>query len=210
MSVRRLSLLCLLLVVLTALFAALWSFGLEDLLDPYLPGEHVAENDAERWEFVVITTLLVASVAGLMLLSGLQALRLSEGRQQVEALVYQGFLSDPGAAFTADGERIVIAENARCEALLGPHFGSLRGRSFHELLPIDLTDTRYLELEISLRDNNHWRGEFVARGHQGEVRLDVELVMLQTPSGVTTSVHGRIYGIDSLVTSQPNLEAVES
>ena len=42
------------------------------------------------------------------------------------------------------------------------------------------------------------------------MRLDVELVMLQTPSGVTTSVHGRIYGIESLVASQPNLEAVES
>ncbi len=198
MSVRQLTLLCLLLVVLTMLCAALWSFGLEDLLDPHLAGEHVVENDAERWEFVVVTTLLVAASAGLMLLLGLRALKVSARRQRVEAQVYQGFLNAPHAAFTTDGERTVVAENARWEALIGPHCGSLLGRSFHELLPIDLTDTRYLELEIGLRDHNHWRGEFVVRGRQGDMRLELELVMVQSPSGVASSLHGWLHDLELL------------
>jgi PAS domain-containing protein len=206
MSVRKLSLLCLLLVVLTALCAALWSFGLEDLLDPYLPGEHAVENDAERWEFVIATTLLVALSAGLVLLFGLRALKASESRQRVEALVYQGFLNDPQAAFATDGERNVIAENDRCRALLGPHFGTLLGRSFHELLPIDLTDTRYLALEIGLRDHSHWRGEFVVRGRQGEVCIQLELVMLQSASGVASSLHGRVHALET-VDASPRTDA---
>ncbi len=205
MSVRRLSLFCLLLIVLTTLLAALWSFGVEDLLDPYLPGEHAVENDAERWEFVILTTLLVAVAVALMLLSGLHALRLSEQRQRVEALVHQGFMNGPHAAFATDGERNVIVENRRCAELLGPHFGSLVGRSMHELLPIDLTDTRYLQLEIGLRDHGRWHGEFVTRGRQGDVLLDLELVMLQNPSGVATSLHGHLHRLDPV--SEPSSDA---
>ncbi len=196
MNVRQLSLVALSLVALTSLCAALWSFVIEDLLDPYLPGDHVFENVTERWEFVVVTTLLVALAAGVTLLAGLHALRVSERQQRIQSMVYEGFLRDPGAAFTTDGERRVVVENDRCRALLEPHFGSLLGRSFHELLPIDLTDTRYLQLEIGLRDHGHWRGEFDVEGRQGEVRLELELVMVQHPSGVATSLHGTVHRLE--------------
>ena len=203
MSIRQLLLFALLLVGLTFVLSAVWSFGLEDLLDPYLPGDHVAENDAERWEFVIITSLLVATVVGLMVLSGLRTLRTIDHRQQVEALVFEGFHNDLGAAFTADGERTIVAENDRCRELLGPHFGPLIGRSFHDLLPIDLTDTSYLELEIGLRDHSRWQGVFVVAGKLGDMRLTLSLVMMQSPAGVATSLHGRVRSIEPLSTSMP-------
>ena len=217
MSIRQLLLFALLLVGLTFVLSAAWSFSLEDLLDPYLPGDHVAENDAERWEFVIITSLLVATVVGLIALSGRSTLRAIDRRQQVEALVFEGFRNDLGAAFATDGERTVVAENDRCRELLGPHFGPLIGRSFHDLLPIDLTDTRYLELEIGLRDHSRWQGDFVIAGKQGDMRLTLSLIMMQSPAGVATSLHGRVRSLELLsanvassVTSQPDATEVPS
>lgn len=217
MSIRQLLLFALLLVGLTFVLSAVWSFGLEDLFDPYLPGDHVAENPAERWEFVILTSLMVATVVGLMILFGRNTLRTINQRQQIEALVFEGFRNDLDAAFTTDGERTVVAENDRCQELLGPHFGPMVGRSFHDLLPIDLTDASYLELEIGLRDHSRWQGDFVVKGKQGDMRLTLDLIMMQSPAGVATSLHGRVKSLEPLpanvpggVTSQPDAPEASS
>lgn len=196
MGIRQLLLFALLVVALTFSLAVGWSFWLEDLIDPFLPGGHATESGAERWEFVIVATVMVTMAVGLMLLLGLRQLRALGHRQQIESLAYEGFVNDPVAAFVMDGERTVVAENMRCRELLEPHFGSLVGCSFHELLPIDLTDTRYLDLEMHLRDHGHWRGEFVAHGDRAEVKLEVELTMQRSRSGVATSLHGRVHALE--------------
>lgn len=210
MSVRQLQMAAVLLVVATFLLALAWAFGLEDLLDPYLFGTHHAEGDAERWEFVVVVTLLVGGVAGMLLLFGQRTLRTMEQRQAVQALVYAGFEHDPGAAFATDGERVIVAENRRCRELLGPHLGALVGRSFHEFLPLDLTDSRYLEFEISLRDHGFWHGDFVTGGRLGDVRLTLELVMVQSEAGVATSLHGRVAAAERVLTAPPSMPAPDA
>ena len=203
MSVRQLQMIAVLLVAATFLLALGWAFGLEDLVDPYLFGAHQTEGDAERWEFVVVCTLLVAGVVGLLLLSGQRALRAMEQRQAIQALVHAGFEHDAVAAFATDGDRVVVAENRRCREQLGPHLGALIGRSFHELLPLDLTDSRYLEFEISLRDHGFWHGDFVTGGRLGDVRLTLDLVMVQNASGVATSLHGRVAGVEPVQAAAP-------
>jgi PAS domain-containing protein len=199
MSVRQLQMAAALLVVATFLLALAWAFGLEDLVNPYLFGTHYVEGDAERWEFVVVVTLLVGGVVGMLLLFGQRTLRAVEQRQALQALVYAGFENDPEAAFATDGERVIVAENRRCRELLVPHLGVLVGRSFHEFLPLDLTDSRYLEFEISLRDHGHWQGDFVTEGRLGDVRLTLE--------GVTTSLHGRVAAVDLLQSASPPVPA---
>lgn len=210
MSVRQLQMAAVLLVVATFLLALAWAFGLEDLVDPYLFGTHHAESDAERWEFVVVVTLLVGGVAGMLLLFGQRTLRTMEQRQAIQALVYAGFEHDPGAAFATDGERIIVAENRRCRELLGPHLGVLVGRSFHEFLPLDLTDSRYLEFEISLRDHGFWQGDFVTGGRLGEVRLTLELMLVQSEAGVATSLHGRVATVERVQTVSPPVPAPDA
>jgi PAS domain-containing protein len=203
MSVRQLQMAAVLLVIATFLLALAWAFGLEDLVDPYLFGTHHAEDDAERWEFVVVVTLLMSGVTGLLLLFGQRALRTMEQRQAIQALVHAGFEHDPEAVFATDGERVIVAENRRCREQLGPHLGALVGRSFHEFLPLDLTDSRYLEFEISLRDHGYWQGDFVTGGRLGDVRLTLELVLVQSESGVATSMHGRIAAVEQVQTAPP-------
>jgi PAS domain-containing protein len=210
MSVRQLQMAAVLLVVATFLLALAWAFGLEDLVDPYLFGTHHAEGDAERWEFVVVVTLLVGGVAGMLLLFGQRTLRTMEQRQVVQALVYAGFERGPEAAFATDGERVIVAENRRCRELLGPHLGVLVGRSFHEFLPLDLTDSRYLEFEISLRDHGYWHGDFVTGGRLGDVRLTLELVMVQSEAGVATSLHGRVAAVERVLTAPPSMPAPDA
>lgn len=183
------------LVVMTAA----WKFGLEELLDPYLIGDHQAESDAERWEFVLVSTLLVGLVTGALILAGRRSLRTIERRQWLEALLGEGFEANPVACFAMDGERRIHAENASCRTLLGPHFGSLVGRSLHDLLPIDLTDTRYLELEMGLRDRARWEGPLVLDGVDGPVRVTLDLVMrCDAVTGTARSLHAWVHALKPL------------
>lgn len=199
MTLRQLLILAAFLVVMTSLLSAGWKFGVEELLDPYLVGDHQAESDAERWEFVLVSTLLVALVTGTLILAGRRALRTIERRQWLNALVGEGFEANPVACFAMDGERRIHAENASCRALLGPHFGSLVGHSFHDLLPIDLTDTRYLELEMGLRDHARWEGALVLDGADGPVRVNLDLVLrCDAATGSASSLHAWVHALKLL------------
>jgi PAS domain-containing protein len=199
MKLKQFLTLASLLVAMTFVLAAVWKFGLEELADPYLAGDHQAESDAERWEFVVVSTLLVALVTGMLMLVGRRALQALEQRQWLDALLGDGFEANPVASFAMDGERRIHAENASCRALLGPYFGGLVGRSFHDLLPIDLTDTRYLELEMALRDQARWEGALVLDGVDGPVRLSLDLVLRRDPgTGTATSLHAWVHALKPL------------
>lgn len=48
-----------------ALLAFVWKFGLEEFVDPMLPGDHSDEHPAERSEFVIAATLFALAAATL-------------------------------------------------------------------------------------------------------------------------------------------------
>lgn len=110
--------------VAVALLAIAWKFGLEEWADPWLPGEHQVESDAERWEFVVVCTgfsmlaMVLPALAVLRLLSeNLSAARLS---RDVFTLAPQPMM------VTTPGGRI-LAVNRAWEALLGKRSAQVVG-----------------------------------------------------------------------------------
>lgn len=197
-SIRQLALLALVLVAATLLLAFAWKFGLEEYVDPFLPGNHQVESRAERWEFVAVSTLFVALVSGLMLLFGRHTLRQLESAQRRQALVYDGFISSREPLLVLDGERVIVAENRRAAELFGPYQGPLAGRHFHDLVPIDLTDATYLGMELAIRDPGTWRGKVRFVHPTAPLRVDLGLRVRRDRMGNLSSIHARVFGIEQL------------
>jgi PAS domain-containing protein len=198
MTFQRLVYLALILVIMTFALSFAWKFGVEELVDPYLIGDHLVESDAERWEFVIVSTLMVALAVATMLLIGHRAYRRLEHRQWLETLITEGFMEHPTAGFVMDDERRIVLENSACRDLAGPDLGVLVGRSFKDLYPMDLTDAQYLSLELSLRERDRWRGNLKCVGTNRPVQLNIELVLRRGEDGVATSHHAWIHEIGLL------------
>jgi len=194
-STRQLILLSLVLVATTFAVTLAWKFGIEEFFDPYLPGIHLVDSPAERWEFVIVATLLVALVSGLLLVLGHGRLQAIEARQRLQSLIYEGYLTSRDARFTMDSERVIVAETDNCRKLLGPRLGALVGRRFHDLMPMDLTDATYLEMELAMRDPGKWRGTVSFHNEETRVDIDLGLRVLRDRHGTVTSMHGRVFGL---------------
>lgn len=142
--------------MVVAMLAFGWKFGIEELLDPLLPGEHATESDAERWEFVVVSslfailaTLLPTLVAYRQLLAHLQASRLSS------------------AVFAAAPQPMIIADPAVSIRAVNPAFEALSGWTAQEVIgqPVSVlraggqADEVFREIDRALGERGEWRGE---------------------------------------------------
>ena len=136
--------------------AILWKFGIEEIVDPYLPGQHDSDSVAERWEFVVAATLF--SVLAL-LPPTLFVKRLLRERLAASRLSTAVFRSAPQPMVVTDRQRRVIAANPAFEKLTGYAADAVM------LTPVDFLRTElndaavYDEMGHALAHEGAWSGE---------------------------------------------------
>ena len=148
-----------------ACIAAAWKFGLEDLVDPYLPGEHSTETLGERWEFVIVTTLcsiaammLPASVVYRLVLQNIQARRLAESI----------FDSAPQPMLLTDAGCAVLAVNSMWGALTGLRTTDVIGRRLTDLPGGLCGEAMVVSLQAGVAVSGTWSGEVRGMRPDGE------------------------------------------
>jgi PAS domain S-box-containing protein len=74
---------------LVAVLAIAWKFGIEEEMDPFLPGAHDVDSIAERWEFVVTNALLsaLALIAPAIVIRRLISTRFEASRRMADTLL---------------------------------------------------------------------------------------------------------------------------
>lgn len=154
----------LLSAAIVALLAIFWKFGIEEFVDPYLPGEHAADSVAERWEFVVVATLF--SVLSLLIPSAVVH-RLVREHLAASRLTAAVFKSAPQPLVVTDRDRRVIAVNPAFEKLTGyPAEAIIHTAAF--FFKSDLNNsTLYDEIWLVLDRNGAWSGEVHNRRPDG-------------------------------------------
>lgn len=147
-----------------ALLTIFWKFGIEEFVDPYLPGEHATDSVAERWEFVGVATLF--SVLSLLIPSAVVR-RLVRERLAASRLSAAVFKSAPQPLVVTDRDRRVIAVNPAFEKLTGYPAEAIihTAASFFKS---DLNNsTLYDEIWLALDRIGAWRGEVHNRRPDG-------------------------------------------
>ena len=145
-------------VIAVLLLAAIWKFGIEEAVDPYLWGEHIAESPAERWEFVIMAAMFVALSMVLPLIAGRKLIRRVRELEIREDAVALGFGRGPEAMFVTDQERRITAANARCSELFACELDRLIGSSFRDMIAADPPSSSVVEMELALREEGVWKG----------------------------------------------------
>jgi diguanylate cyclase (GGDEF)-like protein/PAS domain S-box-containing protein len=147
-----------------ALLAIFWKFGVEELLDPYLPGAHAADSAAERWEFVVVATLFSALS---LLIPSAVVRRLVRERLAASRLSAAVFKSAPQPMVVTDRNRRVIAVNPAFEKLTGYPAEAVVNTAV-SFLKSDLNNTAlYDDIGLALERNGAWSGEIRNRRPDG-------------------------------------------
>jgi diguanylate cyclase (GGDEF)-like protein/PAS domain S-box-containing protein len=147
-----------------ALLAMVWKFGIEEWLDPYLLGDHGVDSIAERWEFVVMSSLF--SILALLAPSAF-VFRLFRERLAANRLAAAVFKSAPQPMVVTDAARRVIAVNPAFEKLTG-YQGSAVVDTAVSFLKSDLNDgALYAEISRSLDNGGSWSGEVRNRRPDG-------------------------------------------
>lgn len=147
-----------------ALLAFGWKFGVEEWLDPFLPGEHATDSIAERWEFVIAATLFaVAATAAPSLI----VVRLLRERMTADRLSAAVFDSAPQPMLVTDHERKILAVNPALEELSGWLRSDLVGRPVSTLRSGDHPDEFYSSISQALDTKGAWTGEVSNRRHDG-------------------------------------------
>jgi diguanylate cyclase (GGDEF)-like protein/PAS domain S-box-containing protein len=147
-----------------ALLAIFWKFGIEELVDPFLPGEHATDSAAERWEFVVVATLF--SVLSLLVPTAVVR-RLVRERLAASRLSAAVFKSAPQPMVVTDRQRRVIAVNPAFEKLTGYPAEAVIHTPV-AFLKSDLNNTTlYDDIGLALDRNGAWSGEIRNRRPDG-------------------------------------------
>jgi diguanylate cyclase (GGDEF)-like protein/PAS domain S-box-containing protein len=143
-----------------------WKFGIEEWIDPYLPGEHATDSFAERWEFVVMASLFSALA---LVLPAFAVYRLLGERLAGNRLASAVFNAAPQAMVVTDSQRKVIAANPAFEKLSGYQAAEVVGQAI-SMLKSDLQDDEfYRELGRMLEESGNWSGEVRNRRRDGSV-----------------------------------------
>jgi len=155
-------------IVLTAFAVAVlaigWKFGIEEIVDPYLPGEHAPDSIAERWEFVIASVLF--SVVALLAPSA-AVMRLLRERLAASRLSTAVFNSAPQPMVVTDRWRRVIAVNPAFEKLTGYPADEVMNTPV-AFLKTDLNDAvLYDEIDQALDRSGAWSGEVCNRRPDG-------------------------------------------
>jgi PAS domain S-box-containing protein len=147
-----------------ALLAFGWKFGVEEWLDPFLPGEHAADSIAERWEFVIASTFFaIAATAPPSLFVG----RLLRERMTADRLSAAVFDSAPQPMLVTDHERTILAINPAFEEMSGWSRADLVGCPASTLRSGDHPDEFYKSISHALDTTGAWTGEVTNRRQDG-------------------------------------------
>lgn len=150
--------------LVVALLAFGWKFGLEELLDPFLPGIHAEESAAERWEFVVVSSLFAVLATAL---PTLVAYRQLQGRLTANRLSTAVFASAPQPMVITDPAARVRAVNPAFETLSGWTTEQVVGQPLDVLCAADNAAGRCAEILRALDAQGEWRGELHNRRQDG-------------------------------------------
>lgn len=125
-GLRKAALFLLVSCVGVAVIAAIWKFGFEEWADPFLPGDHGVDSDAERWEFVVASAVLslLALLAPTLIMFRLVAINLAAGR-----LSRSIFRLAPQPMMVTTANQHVLAVNLAWQRFTGIEQGEVAGKS---------------------------------------------------------------------------------
>ncbi|MBF0158996.1 MAG: sensor domain-containing diguanylate cyclase [Magnetococcales bacterium] len=137
------------------LLAILWKFGLEEIVDPWLPGLHAFEPSGERWEFVVVTSLLVTLA---LLVPTSLGLRLAKRQQETWQLLLSIFDRIPQPMFVTNTDRTIEMINPALQQLSGYSSIDLKGQPLQKLLHGE-DQTIQTQLHQIMTQQEQWSGE---------------------------------------------------
>lgn len=164
LSLRDLIAFVLLSAAGVALLAVAWKFGVEEWLDPYLPGEHVRDSTAERWEFVVMASVFAALA---LVLPAVTVYRLLAERLAGNRLASAVFNAAPQAMIVTDVHGRVIAANPAFAKLSGYRAELCVGQPISRFKSDLQGEEFYAGLQRVLRETGAWAGEVRNRRPDG-------------------------------------------
>ncbi|MBF0447671.1 MAG: sensor domain-containing diguanylate cyclase [Magnetococcales bacterium] len=144
-----------------------WSFILEDMIDPYLPGSHVAENFSEKIEFVLTTVFFsILAMIGPIILATKSAssLKKSEDRKQ---LYFRIFRETSEAVLICDEQGDIIDINPAFEQMTGYSLTEVMGRNPNLLSSGQHDETFFRQMWQDIDQNGFWQGELWNRKKTG-------------------------------------------
>lgn len=153
---RDLLLLMICTVVVVAILSSAWKFGLEEIVDPLLPGQHDVDSDAERWEFVVLCTVfaLAALTLPAILVRRLVG-KIIRSRAVAEAI----FGAAPLPMLLVGHDFKVLSANRMFEVLVGASLTSTVGRNLQHLPSGLFNSDPQVDFVTSLTSSGSWSGE---------------------------------------------------
>lgn len=99
-----------------ALLAMVWKFGIEEWVDPFLPGTHQEDSDAERWEFVIACAIFTGLGLALPILA---YARLTAENLAAARLSRDVFVLAPQPMMVTSSSGLVLAVNRAWESFTG-------------------------------------------------------------------------------------------
>ena len=116
LKIRRLALFVAGTIIVVTLLAILWKFGIEEWVDPLLPGTHQEDSEAERWEFVIACAMVtgLGLVLPLLAYSKLAAESLAAARLSRDV-----FVLAPQPMMVTSSSGLVFAVNQAWESFTG-------------------------------------------------------------------------------------------
>lgn len=116
LKIRRLALFVAGTIIVVTLLAIVWKFGIEEWVDPLLPGTHQDDSEAERWEFVIACAMFtgLGLVIPLLAYSKLAAESLAAARLSRDV-----FVLAPQPMMVTSSSGLVFAVNQAWESFTG-------------------------------------------------------------------------------------------
>jgi len=99
-----------------ALLAMAWKFGIEEWVDPFLPGSHREDSEAERWEFVIACAMFTGLGLALPILA---YSRLAAENLASAQLSRDVFVLAPQPMMVTSSSGLVLAVNQAWESFTG-------------------------------------------------------------------------------------------
>lgn len=103
-------------VTAVALLAMAWKFGIEEWVDPFLPGTHHEDSEAERWEFVIACAMFTGLGLALPILA---YSRLAAENLAAAQLSRDVFVLAPQPMMVTSSRGLVLAVNQAWESFTG-------------------------------------------------------------------------------------------
>ena len=99
-----------------ALLAMAWKFGIEEWVDPFLPGTHQEDSEAERWEFVIACAMFTGLGLALPIIA---YSRLAAENLVAARLSRDVFVLAPQPMMVTSSSGLVLAVNQAWESFTG-------------------------------------------------------------------------------------------